>query len=417
MRPKQSYHTSLIVLHHAGLLPAKTKSLIPKTTLSSWKNRDLVRIVGVEQAKLIEENTELLKLLGKYEKMLSAAKVLLALFRIIQQTLFSFKEGKRRLFEAKNELRELINYSSGKISVYLLARLMDTSVARLKNLALTKSCHNSPFGLCKRIHPGQLAKTEINSIRLYLLDQRYLHWPLSSVYFQMMRDKAAFCSLSAFYKYARKLGISRIKHVRYKDRNRKGLRADFPLQIIHADFTMLRMQDHSKVYFHFIADNFSRKIIKWSASLKPDAATAAQNLKQVLESFSFPKPPVLFITDDGSENKGQTAELFEKYPELIEHKVAQRDIIFSNSMIESVNKSVKYYHFFPHEFSCFEEALKKVPDIISEYNSRPTKPLNGLTPDEAFKQGRMGTGMFKEQLNQAMKLRIQENKAKSCGVC
>jgi len=244
----------------------------------------------------------------------------------------------------------------------------------IKDLTLKKPCVHSLLGLCKRIYPGQLAKTEINSINNYLLDLRFANWPLSSVYFQMMRDKAAFCSLSAFYKYARKRGITRTKQVRHKDRNRKGLRAEFPLQILHADFTLLRMQDNTKVYFHFIADNFSRKILGWSASLKPDAITASQNLKAILETYSFPKLPVLFITDDGSEKKGQTAELFRKYPEQIRHLVAQRDIVFSNSMIESVNKSMKYHHFFPQDFGCLEEALKKVPDLISEYNCRPTKP-------------------------------------------
>lgn len=233
----------------------------------------------------------------------------------------------------------------------------------------------------------------------------------------MMRDKAAFCSLSAFYKYARKLGISRIKQKRHKDRNRKGIRATFPLQIIHADFTMLRMLDNTKVYFHFIADNFSKKILAWSASLKPQAATAADNLRHVLDQYSFPEPPVLFITDDGSENKGQTAELLNRYPHRIRHLVAQKDIIFSNSMIEAINKSVKYHHLFPQEFSCFEEALKQAPNRIQEYNSRPTRPLLGLTPNEAFEQSRYGDDMFSQQIKQATRLRIQENSSGTCRIC
>jgi hypothetical protein len=63
-------------------------------------------------------------------------------------------------------------------------------------------------------------------------------------------------------------------------------------------------------------------------------------------------------------------------------------------MIESINKSVKYHHFFPQDFANFEEALKKVPALIEGYNNRPTKPLFGLTPNEALEQGELGTGMF-----------------------
>ena len=117
------------------------------------------------------------------------------------------------------------------------------------------------------------------------------------------------------------------------------------------------------------------------------------------------------------ENKGQTAELFENYSEQIKHQVAQRDIIFSNSMIESINKSVKYHHFFPQDFANLDEALKKVPALIEEYNNRPTKPLHGFTPNEAFEQGHYGNSMFSNHIKQAMKLRIEENTKKACRGC
>ena len=86
-------------------------------------------------------------------------------------------------------------------------------------------------------------------------------------------------------------------------------------------------------------------------------------------------------------------------------------------MIESINKSVKYHHFFPQDFSNFEEALKKVPALIEGYNNRPIKPLLGLTANEAFEKCQYGNGMFSESIKQAMKLRIEENTKKTCGGC
>gem|GEM_PF-3999431 len=44
-----------------------------------------------------------------------------------------------------------------------------------------------------------------------------------------------------------------------------------------------------------------------------------------------------------SRNIAQNADIFEAYPEQIRHLVAQRDIIFSNSMIEAINKSIKWF--------------------------------------------------------------------------
>jgi len=76
-----------------------------------------------------------------------------------------------------------------------------------------------------------------------------------------------------------------------------------------------------------------------------------------------------------------------------------------------------HYHFFPESFSCFEEALKKLPELFDQYNTRPTKPLNGLTPNEAFEQCLYGKAMFSKDIKEAMTLRTQENKSKSCGVC
>lgn len=417
MRPKQSYHSSLILLHQSGLLPQKVKANIPRTTLHSWQHRNLALLVGNEQARLVEENTQLLMLLGKYEKLLSAAKVLVLVFKLYQKVLFSFKNGRKRLLENKTVIKGIAEYSANKISRLMLCRMLHTTPAYLKNLLLPKPCVHSPLLLCKGIFPRQLTFKETFTIKAYLSAKEFLHWPLSSVYFKMMKDKAAYCSLSAFYKYARKLGIKRSRQPRLKDRNKKGLRASEPMQILHMDFTMLRLLDHTKAYLHFITDNFSRKILAYAVSLKPSAEVAAQNLRRLVAELDFQAPPALVITDDGAENKGQTAELFAQKPELLKHLIAQRDIIFSNSMAEAANKSMKYYHLFNREFSCFEALEKQLPDCVEEYNNRPVLALNGRTPDEAFETKIRTKGLFAEQIQTAGSQRITENQSKNCGVC
>ncbi|WP_240426972.1 transposase family protein [Leptospira borgpetersenii] len=53
------------------------------------------------------------------------------------------------------------------------------------------------------------------------------------------------------------------------------------------DTTILRVQDGSKAYIHFIMDNFSRMILGWKASLEWNAKNTVSNLKEVCEKFNL----------------------------------------------------------------------------------------------------------------------------------
>jgi hypothetical protein len=52
------------------------------------------------------------------------------------------------------------------------------------------NCPNSPIQLCRKSYNHQLLKTEITIIQHYFTTQKYLYWPISSVYYQILRDKA-----------------------------------------------------------------------------------------------------------------------------------------------------------------------------------------------------------------------------------
>jgi hypothetical protein len=93
---------------------------------------------------------------------------------------------------------------------------------------------------------------EINVIKAYCEDLRYLHWPLASIFHQIIRDKAAFFTISTFYKYVFLLGLKR-KWARHRRKNHHtGIRAQAPLQVLHADTTVFRTADNLKSYIHLI---------------------------------------------------------------------------------------------------------------------------------------------------------------------
>lgn len=52
------------------------------------------------------------------------------------------------------------------------------------------------------------------------------------------------------------------------------------------------------------------------------------------------KQDIDFIVDGGSENKAEVDSLIQN--SNINKIIAQKDIVFSNSMVEAVNKRIKY---------------------------------------------------------------------------
>lgn len=74
-------------------------------------------------------------------------------------------------------------------------------------------------------------------IRKYGEDFQYIHWPLVSVYHQILRDGAACFHLSTSYKYTRLLHMQRFLPAHRRKNHATGIRASAPLKLLHADVT------------------------------------------------------------------------------------------------------------------------------------------------------------------------------------
>ena len=97
--------------------------------------------------------------------------------------------------------------------------------------------------------------------------------------------------------------------------------------------------------------------------------------------------------------------------------IAQKDIHFSNSMVEGVNKIMKYRYLFRHELLDFEHVKRYLETAVEQYNNRPHGTLFGLTPHEVFNGQIPHKNRFAVQKQQAKILRIAENKALLCDNC
>ena len=83
-------------------------------------------------------------------------------------------------------------------------------------------------------------------------------------------------------------------------------------------------------------------------------------------------------------------------------------------MIEAVNKRIKYDFLFPAEIQNFEQTKKQLEKAVEEYNKKPYHPLHGLTPNDVFAGKLPDKAMFKNEIAEAKRQRIIENRADIC---
>ena len=143
------------------------------------------------------------------------------------------------------------------------------------------------------------------------------------------------------------------------------------------------------------------------------------NLRSVYSDYILEKedPRTVLLVDDGIENKGFVCKAIENNEIKINRLVAQKDIIFSNSMVEAVNKRMKYDFLFRAQLLDIEHTQRFLETAVEQYNNRPHSALYGFTPIEVFNGAKPDKALFKPQIEQAKVLRIAENKALSCDSC
>ena len=274
-----------------------------------------------------------------------------------------------------------------------------------------------PFSLCRKLYHNQLTTKEVDTVKDYLKNPKYIHWNLTPVYFQMLRDKASFMSKTSFYKYAGLLMLTRAKPE--KKKYSEGIRANAPIRLLHMDVTIYRPLDHSKVYVYFLIDNFSRFILNWKASRDYSANITFQNISEAYEKYQLVKvnPHIDLVCDGGSENNGMVDIFVNSHNSNIRKLVAQTDIIFSNSMVEAVNKKMKYDFLFTTNLLNIEQTVQYLAYAVEQYNNKPHSSLFGLTPTEVLNGALPDKDMFKPAVRQAAQKRIMINMQQKCLNC
>ena len=417
---KNSYHTNIRLAHYFGILDKDIAAQIPRSTRNDWAHLNLHKIVGLDYGcDKYNKNIDTLKEIAKCNSLLAFNRSILAVRTVLLSIFSNEKILKLALQEHKNEIIDVINLIKNRIGIKNALEIFGMSIHQFRYWSKKTSCVASPFGLCRKVYYNQLTEYEVNCIKDYLICAKFINWSLIAVYYQMIRDGIAFFSATTFYKYAKLLNLSELHKPIRKKKYKIGLRASKAKQILHMDMTLIRALDGSRIYISFIVDNFSRNILGWKASLKYSSEFVLENLKEVIQNHCLAEKDLFIdlIVDGGSENKGKVDE-FLLQPEMnIRKLIAYVDIMFSNSMVEAVNKKIKYDYLFTRSIQNLNDLLAFLPLAVMDYNNRPHPKLFGLTPNEVLGGEIPNKNRFDSDMKNAFTKRIFENLNSNCNKC
>ncbi len=181
--------------------------------------------------------------------------------------------------------------------------------------------------------------------------------------------------------------------------------------------TIFKTKDGIKHYIHFLMDHYSKIILGYRIGKSSSAQAIKELLEDACEKYQ-PKNAQL-LTDGGSENVNTTVVHYLSSLTIpIKHLIAQKDVVFSNSMVEALNKVIKHQFLYHRDLEGRATLEKALTEVIPIYNTeRPQWSLGGNTPFETHTgveiNLRRYTGGFEEQRI----LRLSQNKENACKVC
>ena len=165
-----------------------------------------------------------------------------------------------------------------------------------------------------------------------------------------------------------------------------GIRASQANEIWHVDTTLIRLLDGSRAYLHAVVDNFSRRILSWRVAGTFHPGVTAQLLLDASKSMASGKPMVL--VDGGVENFNSAVDQLVESG-LLKRVLAQTEITFSNSLIESWWRVLKHQWLYLNTLDTTATVRKLVGFYIDQHNRHlPHSAFLGQTPDEMY----FGTG-------------------------
>lgn len=422
MKQRQSWDTSIKHLVRHGVLndvlTFEQIHAIPRSNLSRWKYEPDDKYTFCEINTIIKQEIELIKRLNQSSKIKKINESYFKLCDTFHEIVSKIKGVKSLIKNSKELVVNTINSVKNSIQINDALKIFNisrTTFENYKSLVIHK-CNTSYYKWCTKRFSNQLLPAEVETIKQYMNDDNYKHWSKASIYLKAIRDEKLKCCVSTFYKYCRLLGFKNRSRKRKSD-NYNPIITTKPNQLWCADVTIFKTTDNVKHYIHFLIDHFSKFIIGYRVCKSPSSLTIKELLQ--LATLKYKPDKLQFLTDGGSENVNTTVANFINNPSIpIEHIIAQKDVVFSNSMMEALNKTIKHQFLFPKTITNGKQLDLALEQSVSVYNNiRPQMSLGGNTPQETFNGLTIDFSRYSQTFNEHKVYRRQQNKKNRCKIC
>jgi len=124
-----SYHTNLILLYKCSALPDEFKKVIPSSTLTGWKNREITKILGCDA--VADQDMEFLRQVIARKKIIKVAK---AVYLVLTAITKLFQHASNRA-ELLKQYASLLFHTIGKVRSVLgvkrVLRWMNVSPSKM----------------------------------------------------------------------------------------------------------------------------------------------------------------------------------------------------------------------------------------------------------------------------------------------
>lgn len=201
---KRTTYDTVVVWLYANqkehLLPIEFRKSIPSSTISDFRNRNYSNYYGCEHRQIIQQALDYHELFFKYHKLNRTLLTISKTWRMVSKNILPILH-KDKKFSGKllNETQRLFGATSKKSALKIYGFSQSGFQYRI---AKAISCLGSPIELCVKRIPHQLSTSETSKITALFENPKFKCWPMSSLYYEGLRNFNLNICLSTFYKYA-----------------------------------------------------------------------------------------------------------------------------------------------------------------------------------------------------------------------
>ena len=388
---------------------------VPRSTARGWLTQTSTEVVTLDVLELdtVRLQLEVILLRRRIARLRSLLCLVVTVLKVSGFSLF-----RTQLPEGASKLQVLraIERSRSHFHLRAVLRHVGLSHARYHEWIRNDRCGLDDRPSCPKSTPQQLTPTEVDTIKDMVTSEEYRHVSTGGLARLAQRLGKVFASPTTWYRFVRDKECRRPRQRVHPAQPKVGIRASRPNQIWHVDTTLIRLLDGSRAYLHAVIDNFSRRILAWNVAKTFNPDVTGQLLIDASKSTTSGKPMVL--VDGGVENFNSAVDKLVGSG-LLKRVLAQTEIIFSNSLIESWWRVVKHQWLYLNTLDTVTTVRNLVAFYVDQHNRHlPHSAFHGQTPDEMY----FGTGSaIPKQLEAARiaarRSRMADNRAQTCPTC